>query len=330
LVYGAAGHTARFVVQALRSQGHTVLLAGRDEAKLKVAYPEISASQLRVVDIEDSASLQRVVAEASAVVNCAGPFADSAGPLLQAAVQARVHYVDIAAEQAVARHVFEQWGQQFEAAGVGAVPAVGFYGALGDLLATAAMGDWPEADAIDLYIALDSWHPTAGSRKTGQRNAGRYLVYRDGQLQAPPATQPSTQWQFAAPFGEQQMVGYTVADAVTVPHHLRVPDVSAWINETPLKELRNADTPPPQAVDASGRSAQQFRVEVVVRRGGAERRAAASGQDIYAVTAPLVAQAVTRLLAAPGQHKGGLSVGQLGDARAFLEALAPQHLVLDF
>jgi hypothetical protein len=56
------------------------------------------------------------------------------------------------------------------------------------------------------------------------------------------------------------------------------------------------DTPAPPAVDAHGRSAQTFLVDVVVRRGDRERRAVARGQDIYAVTAPLAVEAVDRIL----------------------------------
>ncbi len=331
LVYGAAGHTGRFVVQALRSQGHAVLLAGRDRAKLQAAFPDAPADQLRVVGLDDAAALTRLLAESSLVVNCAGPFADSAPQLLQAAVQARVHYVDVSAEQPVAREIFEQWNDRLVAAGICAAPAVAFYGAVGDLLATSAMGsDWHHADAVEIHIALDSWHPTEGTRKTGQRNAGRHIVYANGQFQAPPAVAPRKTWAFAEPFGEQAVVGFSSADAVTIAHHIRVPDVPAWMNETPLTELRAADTPAPVAVDDSGRSAQRFLVEVVVRRGGQERRASASGQDIYAITGPLAAQAVGRILAAGGGLTGALSAGQLGDARSFLQALAPGHLQLDF
>lgn len=330
LVYGAGGHTARFVIRSLLHHGHTVLLAGRDAAKIKAAFPAMPASQVRVLDLGDPALLVRTVAETSMVVNCAGPFADTAQPLLQAAVQARAHYLDIAAEQAVARTILEEWNDRVTAAGVCAVPAVGFYGGLGDLLATAAMGDWTDADAIDLYFGLDSWHPTQGTRRTAQRNAGRHWVYSDGQLRAPPATSLRTSWRFAASSGEQSMLGLSVADAVTIPHHLRVRDVSAWITEAAITDLRNADTPPPKAVDDSGRSAQRFRVEVRARRAGVERRAAASGQDIYATTGPMVAQAVTRILALDGRHKGCFAAGQLFNAQEFLRSLAPPDLTLDF
>jgi hypothetical protein len=49
------------------------------------------------------------------------------------------------------------------------------------------------------------------------------------------------------------------------------------------------DTPTPAPADERGRrrSARTFLVDVIVRSGGSERRAVASGRDIYAVTAPL-------------------------------------------
>lgn len=329
LVYGAAGHTASFVVQSLLRHGHAVLLGGRDESKLRAAFPRVADSQFRLLDIGDPDRTLRTVAEASIVVNCAGPFADTTEQLLRAAVETGAHYVDIAAEQAPTRAVLEQWNDRVEAAGVVAVPAVGFYGGLGDLLATAAMGDWPDADAIELYIALDSWHPTAGTRRTGQRNTGRRLIYSDGQLQPAPTTPPRSRWRFADAFAEQDMLGIFLADVVAIPNHLRARDVRTWINEAPMADLHSSETPPPVAVDDSGRSAQRFTVQAIAHRGGVERRAAASGQDIYAVTGPLVAEAVTRILASDGRYKGSFSAGQLFDAREFLLSFSPQYLALD-
>ncbi len=60
--------------------------------------------------------------------------------------------------------------------GIIILPAMGFYGGLADLLATAAMAGWETADAIDIAIALDSWEPTPGTRLTGKRNTYRRLV----------------------------------------------------------------------------------------------------------------------------------------------------------
>ena len=81
-------------------------------------------------------------------------------------------------------------------------------------------------------------------------------------------------------------------------------------------------TPPPTSVDDDGRSAQQFVVDVVVRRGPDTRRLSAAGRDIYAVTAPIVTEGVVRLL--DGRHRGpGASApGQVFDAPDVLASLA--------
>lgn len=43
-------------------------------------------------------------------------------------------------------------------------------GGLGDLMVSAAMDDWTDVDDIRIGIALDSWHPTHGTRITDERN----------------------------------------------------------------------------------------------------------------------------------------------------------------
>lgn len=77
-----------------------------------------------------------------------------------------------------------------------------------------------------------------------------------------------------------------MADSATIPTHLSVTDIDTCMTVSAVEDLRSADTSGPVAVDDSGRSAQTFLVEVVATRDGETRRAVASGQDIYAVTAP--------------------------------------------
>jgi hypothetical protein len=67
-------------------------------------------------------------------------------------------------------------------------------------------------------------------------------------------------------------------------------------------------------------------MEAKVRRGNEERRAIASGRDIYAVTAPIVVEAAERILAGNIQLTGTASAGEIFDAEAFLRALSPEHI----
>jgi hypothetical protein len=73
-------------------------------------------------------------------------------------------------------------------------------------------------------------------------------------------------------------------------------------------------------------ASQTFLVEAVVRFQNQERRAVASGQDIYAVSAPIVVESAHRILANPDRGTGTVSAGQIGDARTFLQSLSPNHL----
>jgi hypothetical protein len=119
-----------------------------------------------------------------------------------------------------------------------------------------------------------------------------------------------------------------MADSATIPTHLDIPEISTYMSSNALDDLADPDPSGPVAVDESGRSAQTFLVEVVARSGGTERRAIASGRDIYAVTAPLVVEAACRLLAGAGDASGVASVGARFDAADFLGSLSPNHLSL--
>jgi hypothetical protein len=323
-VFGAYGHTARFVVAELLARGLTPLLSGRDPAKLAAAYP---GAATRTASVDDPASLDHALAGAAAVINCAGPFGDTAPPLVEAALRAGIHYLDVTGETLVAIDTFDTYRDdpRVKETGIVVAPVMAFYGALGDLLATAAMDDWPAADGITVAVALDSWHPTRGTLLAGARRAGRRVVFTDHQLRVLAGDEPPPKdtWDFAEPFGTQDVVGqFSTTDVVTIAQHLDTARIDTFLNTAPLADLSDPDTTGPRVADArTGRSDQVFLVEVVVRRGAERRRAAARGQDIYAVTAPIVVEATERILTGRALAAGVGTAGQLFDAEDFLRSL---------
>jgi hypothetical protein len=126
------------------------------------------------------------------------------------------------------------------------------------------------------------------------------------------------------------MVELPFSEVVTIARHLRPRSLRAHLTRASLDEIRDGATPPPTAADASGRSAQRFEMVVQARRGDALRTAVARGQDIYAVSAPLVAEAAQRLLRPGFALAGALALGQAVDAHDFLAALSPQPLDITF
>lgn len=330
-VFGAGGHTGRFVVSELLRRDLDPIVIGRDAERLAAAgLPD--GVEARIATVDDPASLDRALQGAVAVINCAGPFLETAEAVTAAALRARIHYLDVTAEQMSALHAFERFDAAKDA-GVVVMPAMSFYGGLADLLATAAMGDWASADEIRIGIALDSWRPTLGTRLTGQRNTAPRLIVSDGRLTPLPLPAHETSWTFPEPFGVQEVVELPFSETILISRHLRSPELRTHLNLAPLRDLRDSATPPPTSADDAGRSDQTFLVEAIVRQGTVERRATASGRDIYAVTAPLVVEAVRRVLAGaskPGALEPGVwAPGEAFDASEFLHALAPEPLTVE-
>jgi len=333
-VFGAYGHTGRFVVSELRRRGWGLILAGRDTDKLNAIGAAHPDAAIRRASVDDTASLDRVLEGADVVINCAGPFAFTAAPVIEAAIRARIPYLDVAAEIEANLDTFRTYDRAARNAGIIVVPAMAFYGGLGDLLTTAALGDWPDADEISIAYGLDSWKPTPGTKAAGSvskaRRSGRRLVFSNGSLEYRTDAVPHTRWTFPAPLGEQPVIAeFTTADTVTISRHVKVPQIRSYITSAAIKDLVDEHSEPPTAADGDGRSSQTFLVDVVVRSGNDERRATASGQDIYAISAPLIVEAAERVTRKP-PTAGVYSAGELFDARDFLQSLAPAYLTLDF
>ncbi|MGW0533209.1 saccharopine dehydrogenase family protein [Streptomyces sp. NPDC003032] len=334
-VYGAYGHTGRFVVAHLRERGFVPVLSGRDAHKLRALADEHPGAGLdvRPASVDDPVSLDHALAGAASVINCAGPFATTAAPVIEAALRAGIPYVDVAAEIEANADTFARFADRARAAGTVIVPAMAFYGGLGDLLVTAAMGDWDKADEAHIAYGLNSWEPTEGTRAAGrisvERRGGRRVRFANGRLEYHNDELPTLKWSFPEPVGPRAVIGeFTMADVVTVPSHLPIPEVRTYMTVEAAGGVAAPDTPTPSAVDEQGRSAQTFLVDVVVRSGDTERRAVASGQDIYAVTAPLTVEAVDRILTGRTRTVGVASAGKLFDAPDFLRSLSP-HITLE-
>lgn len=331
-VFGAYGHTGRFVVAELAARGFVPVLSGRNAQTLQELADE-NGLEAREASVGDPASLDRALAGTAAVINCAGPFASTTGPVIEAALRAKIPYLDVAAELEANLDTFAHYRERARDAEALIVPAMAFFGGLGDLLATAAMGDWTRADEVHIAYALSDWRPTAGTRLSGavsrERRGGHRLRYRGGQWEHRTDAAPTLEWTFPEPMGSRPVIGeFTMADVVTIPQHLSIPDVTTYMTAEAARDVASPDTPAPTAADERGRSNQTFLVDVVVRSGGAERRATAGGQDIYAVTAPLVTEALARVLTGRTKAIGVVSAGEVFDAPDFLHALDP-HLTLE-
>ncbi|MCA7996828.1 saccharopine dehydrogenase family protein [Burkholderia metallica] len=319
-VYGATGHTGRFVVAELARRGLGAIRIGRDAARL--AQADGDPATARVAAVDDPAALDAALRGADAVINCAGPFVDTALPLADAALRAGIPYLDLSAEQPSVLALAEHCDTRARAAGVTVVPAAAYYGGLADLLVTAVADTNRPIERVDVATGLDRWHPTRGTRVTGERNRAVRLVQKDGKPMPVPSAARERAWPFPPPIGRVDVTLLPFSEVMTLSRHLRINTIESWLATRALRDVRDAATPPPVPTDALGRSAQQFAMDAIVVQHGTTHRATASGRDIYAVSAPIIVEAAVRVVTGDTVVSGGVrSLGELFDARDFLAAL---------
>ena len=149
-----------------------------------------------------------------------------------------------------------------------------------------------------------------------------------GRLAPVPPSPAPKRWNFPEPLGDQVMVEVPFSEAILISRHVKTAELHNYLTQIAVSEVLDSATPAPKAVDAMGRSAQRFVIEVVVTRGDDHRRAISRGRDSYAVTAPLACEAVECLL--KGKFPAGAHApGEIFDAKEFLEALGPDHLTFE-
>ena len=322
-VFGATGHTGRFVVaELLRREMRPIAIARNPGALAAADFPE--KIDRRPATVDDADSLDRALDGAQTVINCAGPFVDTADAVAAAAMRSKIHYLDVCAEQLAASATLEKFHEPARKAGVSVVPSVAFYGGLPDLMATAALGQWDSADSIEILIGLDSWHPTTGTRITIGR-IGTLKVFTGGRLVPVPSSPTRANWVFGSQLGNQTLVEVPFSEMALIPRHVKTPEVRTYLNSLAVSDVQNPATPKPKAADATGRSRQRFVIEVEVRRGSEGRRAIMRVRDIYAITAPLVCEAAEHLLKGKLAAAGAYAPGEIFEAKAVLAALGPDY-----
>ena len=348
-VYGANGYTGRQVAKGLLERGHEVVLGGRSGEKLEVLRRELGGgARIHAAALDERATLVGLCAGADAVVNCAAPAAVSAGPLSSAAIVAGTHYLDTCAEQVVLRRLFEDADGPAREAGVALVLSCAFDAGLSDLLiAHAAVTG--EIDEVVIAYAVTGWRPswgTAQSRFASMRH--NWLIHEDGELRERRGWRGTEKFDFPAPIGRQRVMAYPTPDSVTVPRHTGARSVRAYmatasLSPRPLGPLlpslatmagRLMRTPLRPVVEGTFstvwrtygkdkmRDHTKFVVSIRMNGEHGERRATMRGRGIYDTTAPLMVEAVSRLMTDGPPRAGALAPAEAFEPKQILDALA--------
>ena len=180
MVYGATGYSGKLIVERAVKAGMQPVVAGRSEAKVKVLAAEFGLDY-RVFSIDMLEKSDALISQMALVLNCAGPFSQTADVMMQACLKQQAHYIDITGEI----DVFELGASLNTAAkdrGVVLCPGVGFDVIPTDCVAAKLKKMMP--DATHLTLGFDSRSGfSPGTAKTSAEalpNGGK--VRKDGKI----------------------------------------------------------------------------------------------------------------------------------------------------
>lgn len=231
MIYGAYGYTGDLIAREAVRRGHKPVLAGRDAAKTHALARELGL-QARVFDLARP-QLEGV----KAVVHCAGPFSHTSAPMVQACLDARVHYLDITGEIAVFDSVFRR-DAEAKQRGVALLPGVGFDVVPTDCLAASLHARMP--DANELWLAFSSAGGVSrGTLKTMIEGAGLGSAIREnGRIRRVPQAWDVREIPF--PSGPRMAMTIPWGDISTAYRTTGIPNIRVYASQSrrALKSIR--------------------------------------------------------------------------------------------
>ena len=348
VLYGASGYTGRLVAAELGRRGVEHVLSGRDLAKLERVGAEHGAP-VRAVALDDDVGLRALLADASAVINCAGPFTLAGDALVRAAVDSGTHYVDSSGEQPFIQMVFDRHGAAAERAGVALVPAIGFDYLPGDCIARLAAEAHEPLEELVIAYDVQGFEMSRGTLRSAlEIMQGGDVIYDGGDWRPVPAGVFRASFEFPEPVGRQAMSRYPSGEVITVPRHTRTRRVVSLMStrtavpssvgaalmpylqpgfqlalRTPVRGLlRQAVRVLPEGPPEDERRATSWTIVADARgEDGHSRRAVARGVDVYGLTALILVHAAMLLSAPDYDRAGALAPAAAFDPVAFLNFL---------
>lgn len=294
LIYGATGYTGGLVARQAKAAGLAFAIAGRDAKKLAALARQLDVPYR--IFTPEAASLDGI----SVLLNCAGPFAHTAAPLMRACIAAGVHYLDITAEINVYR-LAERLGEDAASTGTMLMPGVGWDVVPTDSLAmqVARRVERPTSLRIALQVAGGMSRGSAIS--AGEIMAAGVMARVDGELVATPDAAPAL-----FDFGDGAVLSAPLSfgDLVTAWRSTGIPNIAMFVSVTgdgfPEGDLsRLPDGPSSEERDA-------HRARAVVEVTGADGTIARSVIETvngYSYTPRAAVEAARRVLA--GEHRAG-------------------------
>ena len=225
MLYGATGYTGKLVAAEAIRRGLDVVLAGRSREKLKELAEDLGC-EFRVVSLDDGAGLRGALEDVSAVLHAAGPYSQTADPMVDACLATRTAYLDVTGEIDVFESIARR-GPEAEEAGIPLLPGVGFDVVPSDCVAVHTATRVEEPTTLRIAIAGSGGAVSRGTAKTAIEGLGDGLRVREnGIIRHRPSGSLERHFDFGG--GETRALALPWGDVATAFHSTGIPNIEIY------------------------------------------------------------------------------------------------------
>lgn len=322
MIYGAAGYTGGMAAEHAARAGINLILAGRDRDRtgLETLAYRLGAD-VRIFSLGDPEAIRKGLEGVSVLLNTAGPFMNTAEPLMSGAIRVGVHYLDFSAELDTYREALVLDGQA-KAAGVMLLPGSGGSVAMLGSLAGHVVARVKDPQRISIALHVAGAMSRGSITSASQNIATETLRLDHGELVS---RSPEEVRDFDFGQGPKSSFPVTLPDLVTIHHATGVADIETFVHVAagafPTGDLKDL----PAGPSTEEREVNRYQAAVeVVDADGTVARSLLDTVNGYTFTFMAAAEAARRVLA--GEVRSGFQTPAGLFGHGFAETIADTRI----
>ena len=184
MIYGSTGYTGRLITERAVEAGLTPILAGRNPDPLR-EQAERFGLPWRAYRLDRIDDVTEALSDTDVMINAAGPFLETASPMIDACLSARVHYLDISGELPAFEGALRR-DQEAAEAGVMLMPGAAWSVVATDCLAAHVVANLPSAKYLRIGIAQSNIASRGSARSALGLFSSQVVIRRNGYLTTVP------------------------------------------------------------------------------------------------------------------------------------------------